>query len=358
VAEPVGREPDLRLTRAHGRGGDAHHSAVNPPPRSPVGSMSAELGHWCAGGHTDEVKLGRFMGTEIFVIDADTDTDVSRRLRRLGATVIAVPSLSARDLPSAYDGKRPDLRPACTTRPDRRRSHLHVRSSRAVVRGPDAAEAATMLTRRDRTAATISYDLNIAAVAKGRLSPADLTSIESMIGCSDIVTLSEGDLKSLRPGERHADAVRWLMARGPAIIAVTNGMGGYVGYVRGGSVPSHGCRAADVGATHGVSEKLTAGLLYALDERDLLGAGAHEALRGIGLREVNDVFSDANRYGASASSPLGSALTTPATQRPRACGRKSCWERSRHTHPVCVARWAGRAHSHACRARDALPPPF
>jgi hypothetical protein len=38
------------------------------------------------------------MGTEIFVIDADTDTDVSRRLRRLGATVIAVPSLSARDL--------------------------------------------------------------------------------------------------------------------------------------------------------------------------------------------------------------------------------------------------------------------
>jgi hypothetical protein len=215
VAEPVGREPDLRLTRAHGRGGDAHHSAVNPPPRSPVGSMPAELGHWCAGGHTDEVKLGRFMGTEIFVIDADTDTDVSRRLRRLGATVIAVPSLSARDLPSAYDGKRPDLRPACTTRPDRRRSHLHVRSSRAVVRGPDAAEAATMLTRRDRTAATISYDLNIAAVAKGRLSPADLTSIESMIGCSDIVTLSEGDLKSLRPGERHADAVRWLMTRDP-----------------------------------------------------------------------------------------------------------------------------------------------
>src|SRR6478609_4728336 len=286
--------------------------------------MSAELGHWCAGGHTDEVKLGRFMGTEIFVIDADTDTDVSRRLRRLGATVIAVPSLSARDLPSAYDGKRPDLRPACTTRPDRRRSHLHVRSSRAVVRGPDAAEAATMLTRRDRTAATISYDLNIAAVAKGRLSPADLTSIVSMIGCSDIVTLSEGDLKSLRPGERHADAVRWLMARGPAIIAVTNGTGGYVGYVRGGSVPSHGCRAADV------------------------GAGAYEALRGIGLREVNDVFSDANRYGASASSPLGSALTTPATQRPRACSRKSCWERSRHTDPVCVARWAGRAHSQAC----------
>ena len=95
MAEPVGREPDLRLTRAHGRVGDAHHSAVNPPPRSPVGSMPAELGHWCARGHTDEVKLGRFMGTEIFVIDADTDTDVSRRLRRLGATVIAVPSLSA-----------------------------------------------------------------------------------------------------------------------------------------------------------------------------------------------------------------------------------------------------------------------
>jgi fructokinase len=243
------------------------------------------------------------MGTQFFVIDVDAD--VSRRLRRLGATVIDAPSLSTHDLPSAYLGKRPDLRFACTTRPDRRRRHLHVRSSRSVVR---AAQVATRLARRDRTAATVSYDLNIAAVAEGRLSPADLTSIESMIGCSDIVTLSEGDLASLRPGERDADAVRWLMARGPAIIAVTNGMGGYVGYVRGGSVLSHGCRGADVGATHCVSKKLTAGLLYALDERDLLGAGAYEALRGIGLREVNDVFSDANRYGASASSPLGSAL--------------------------------------------------
>ena len=247
------------------------------------------------------------MGTEIFVVDADAD--VCRRLRRFGATVTAIPSLSAHDLPSAYLGKRPDLRPACNTRRDRRRSHLHVRSSRAVVREPDAAGAATRLTRRDRTAATISYNLNIAAVAKGRLSSVDLTSIVSMIGCSDIVTLSEGDLASLRPGERHADAVRWLMARGPGIIAVTSDMGRYVGYVRGGCVLSHGCRGADVGATHDVSEELTAGLLHALDERDLLGAGAYAALRGIGLREVNDVFSAANRYGASASSPLGSEVT-------------------------------------------------
>jgi hypothetical protein len=98
------------------------------------------------------------------------------------------------------------------------------------------------------------------------------------------------------------------MARGPAIITVTNGMRGSVGYVRGGSVLSDGCRAANAGATNGVSAALTAGLLYALDERDLLGPGAYEALRGIGLREVNDVFSAANRHGASTSSPLGSEL--------------------------------------------------
>jgi fructokinase len=236
---------------------------------------------------------------------------VSRRLRRLGATAIDIPSLSAHHLPSAYLGNRPDPLPACTIRPDRRRSHLHVRSPRAVGRESDAAEAATMLSGRDRTAATVSYDLNITAAAKGSLSPAHLTWIESMIGCSDIVTLSEDELAALRPGERYADAVRWLMARGPAMIAVTDSVAGVVGYVRGGSVLVRHRRAADVVATHAVSGALTAGLLYALDERGLLGASAYEALRGIGLREVHDVFRDANRYGASTSSPLGSALPRP-----------------------------------------------
>ncbi|MCQ4118768.1 hypothetical protein [Rhodococcus tibetensis] len=110
------------------------------------------------------------------------------------------------------------------------------------------------------------------------------------------------------PGERHADAVRWVMARGHAIVALTDGVAGVVGYVRGGSLLVRYRRAADVVATHSVSGALTAGLLYAWDEWGLLGASAYEALRGIGLREVHDVFRDANRYGASTAFPLGSAL--------------------------------------------------
>jgi fructokinase len=172
------------------------------------------------------------------------------------------------------------------------------------LRGPDTAEAAKLLARRDRTAATVSYDLNIGAAANG-LSTSDRISIELMIGCSDIVTMSECDLVSLRRGERHADAVRWMMARGPAIIALTDELGGYVGYFRGGSVV-HSCRVADARAAHGAGRALSVGLLYALDERGLLGAGAHEALRRIGSHKAHAVFSDANRYGASTSSPLGS----------------------------------------------------
>jgi hypothetical protein len=259
------------------------------------------------------------MGTEIFVIDDSTAivanghrvpsksgghwVGASRRLRRLRATVVDVPSLSAQHLPAAYLGKPDDLRPASPTRPDRRRSHLHVHSS-AVLRGPDAAEAATHLATRDRTAGTVSCDVNIGAAPNG-VSTSDRTAIESMIGCSDIVTMSECDLVSLRRGERHADAVRWVMARGPAIIAVTDDLGGYVGYVRGGSV-IHSGRIADVGAAHGVGRALSVGLLYALDERGLIGAGAHEALRRIGHQEAHAVFGDANRHGAASSSPLGS----------------------------------------------------
>jgi fructokinase len=175
------------------------------------------------------------------------------------------------------------------------------------LRGPDAAEAATHLATRDRTAATVSCDLNVGAAANG-LSTSDRTAIEFLIACSDIVTMSECDLVSLRRGERHADAVRWVMARGPAIIAVTDDLGGYVGYFRGGSVV-HSRRVADVadvGAARGVGRALSVGLLYALDERGLIGAGAHEALRRIGHHEAHAVFRDANRYGATSSSPLGS----------------------------------------------------
>lgn len=163
-----------------------------------------------------------------------------------------------------------------------------------------------MLARRDRTAATVSYEVKIDPV-KGGLSTAELASIESMIGCSDIVTMSECDLVSLRRGDLHADAIRWLMARGPAIIAVTDDLGGYIGYVRDGSVV-HSRRGVDVGVTHAVSAGLAAGLLSALDERCMLGAGAYGALRRIDLREANDIFRDANRHGASSSSPVKPTL--------------------------------------------------
>jgi hypothetical protein len=294
-------------------------SAANPPLGSPVGSMS--------GASTDgvlwitpvETKLGSVMRSEIFVIDEGSAVvttghrvprgtvghraGVSRRLRRLRATVVDVPSLSTQHLPAAYFGEPSDLRPASPTRPDRRHSHLHVHSSHAVLRGPDAAEAAMLLARRDRTAATVSYHPIIGAAANG-LSLSDRTSIEFMIGSSDIVTMSECDLVALRRGERHADAVRWMMARGPAIIVVTDDVGGYVGYFRGGSV-IHSRRVADAGAADRVGRALSVGLLCALDQRGLLGAGAHEALRRIG-DEAHAVFSDANRYGASTSSPRGS----------------------------------------------------
>ncbi|MET0474827.1 MAG: hypothetical protein ABW001_09320 [Mycobacterium sp.] len=262
------------------------------------------------------------MGTDFFVIDDGSTpvvnghrvprgtgrhrADVSRRLRRLGVTVVDVPSLSAQHLPAAYVSMRSDLRPTPPSRPDRLRSHLHVHSSGAVLRGSDAAEAATLLARRDRTAATVSCDLKIGSAANG-LSASDRTSIELMIECSDIVTMSECDLVALRSGERRADAVRWVMARGPAIIALTDDLGGYVGYFRGGSVV-HSRRNPDVGSTRGPGRVLSVGLLYALDGRGLLGAGAHESLRRIGRHQAHDVFSDANRHGASTDSALGSAL--------------------------------------------------
>ncbi|NDV08857.1 hypothetical protein GXW84_31005 [Rhodococcus sp. IEGM 248] len=44
-----------------------------------------------------------------------------------------------------------------------------------------------------------------------------------MTSRSDIVKLSDADLAWLRPGERHGDAIRWSMFRGPATLVVTHG---------------------------------------------------------------------------------------------------------------------------------------
>ncbi|QSE87346.1 carbohydrate kinase (plasmid) [Rhodococcus pseudokoreensis] len=123
--------------------------------------------------------------------------------------------------------------------------HLHV-GSIAVVRAPGADDVARLVSRQTPDT-TISYDVNVRPSAMGPRH-ISIARIDEMISRSDVVKLSDADLAWLRPGERHGDAIRWLMSRGPAIVVVTHGSAGATGYTRSGSVRVRGHR---VDVAHG-----------------------------------------------------------------------------------------------------------
>lgn len=160
--------------------------------------------------------------------------------------------------------------------------------------------ASASITGRGRPT-TQSYDVSVGLWATG-LRDTEIARIDEMISRSDIVKLSDGDLSWLRAGDRHGDAIRWLMSRGPAILVLTQGDGTVTGYTRSGSAHVRGYRA-QVANTAEWEEAFLHGLLDALIARDLLAHGSGRSLRTIGLADLRDVLHDAN------------LSATPATER-------------------------------------------
>nr|WP_271209406.1 PfkB family carbohydrate kinase [Rhodococcus wratislaviensis]GLK33939.1 fructokinase [Rhodococcus wratislaviensis] len=169
---------------------------------------------------------------------------IDQELSRCGVRVIQAGRPAARTSTTITHLDRPgadavDLRwdlahtdvPAC--------AHLHV-GSLAVVRAPGAEDVARLVSCQDPDT-TISYDVTVRPSVMGPRDTA-IAPIDEMISRSDIVKLSDADLAWLRPGERRGDGIRCLMSRGPAILVVTHGAAGAMGYTRSGSVRVRGHR--------------------------------------------------------------------------------------------------------------------
>lgn len=164
---------------------------------------------------------------------------------------------------------------------------------RVIQAGHPAGRTSTTITGRGRpTTTTLSYDASGGHPAIGHRDTAILR-IDEMISRSDIVMLSDGDLAWLRPGDRHGDAIRWLMSRGPAMLVVTHGHTAATGYTRRGSVHVRGHRVM-VADTAEWDDAFVAGLLHALTARDLLAPGTDRSLRSIGLDDLREILQDAN----------------------------------------------------------------
>lgn len=126
---------------------------------------------------------------------------------------------------------------------------------------------------------------------------ASIARIDEMLSRRSIVKLSDDDLAWLRPGDRPADAIRWVMSRGPAILIVTHGDAAATGYIRGGSVRVRGAAVSDPAEW---ADAFAAGLLQALTARDLLDRGTDRSLRSVSLEELRGILHDANLHAAQA----------------------------------------------------------
>jgi fructokinase len=181
---------------------------------------------------------------------------------------------------------------------------LHTGSIAAVQEPGCLAVAALVDTYR--VSATITLDPN---VRPSLTVDRDLTRerIEHLVERSDIVKVSEEDLRWIdpdRPPERIAQT--WL-ALGPAIVAVTMGDRGATAVCAAGvaRVPA---RAVQVVDTVGAGDAFMVGLIDALWGRGLLGAQRRAELRRIGLDALTVALETASLSSALTVARAGADL--------------------------------------------------
>jgi fructokinase len=137
------------------------------------------------------------------------------------------------------------------------------------------------LVERERTRGrvTISYDPNVRPALLGDAAQAR-TGIERLVALSDVVKVSDEDLRWLYPDQPDELVAQDWLALGPALVMVTRGGVGV--YALSAGVELY--RPAvpiDLVDTVGAGDSFTSGLLEALHRADLIGGSRREALVAI-----------------------------------------------------------------------------
>jgi fructokinase len=198
---------------------------------------------------------------------------------------------------------------------------LHT-GSLATALSPGNANVVDLMEREhERRRVTVSYDPNVRPALMGEAAQAR-QDVERLVALTDVVKVSDEDLRWLYP-DRGFEAVAhaWL-ASGPALVVVTCGGAG-VYALSAGLEMRRPAIAIDLVDTVGAGDSFTSGLLDGLRRADLIGAARHEALAAIDEATLVDVVDEAARIAAitcsrpGADPPTRAQLGAGAAARPR-----------------------------------------
>lgn len=136
------------------------------------------------------------------------------------------------------------------------------------------------IVRAARDTSMVSYDPNLRPSIMG--SPESVRErVETIVGLSDVVKVSDEDLRWLYPSDVEEDVVRRWSTQGPALVVLTRGGAGAMAATSTGIELEVAAPKVTVIDTVGAGDSFMSGLLDALWSARLLGAPQRDALHAI-----------------------------------------------------------------------------
>lgn len=187
---------------------------------------------------------------------------------------------------------------------------LHT-GSLATVLPPGEASVVDLVEREHkRGRVTVSYDPNVRPALLGDAARAR-PDIERLVALSDVVKVSDEDLRWLYPDRPDEDVAQAWLASGPALVVVTRGGAG-VYAVSAGLELHRRAVPIDLVDTVGAGDSFTSGLLDGLHRADLVGGARRDALAAIDEATLGSVVDAAALIAAITCSRPGADPPTRA----------------------------------------------
>ena len=156
---------------------------------------------------------------------------------------------------------------------------LHTGSLATVVPPGGASVVGLVEREHERGRVTVSYDPNVRPGLLGDVEQAR-PGIEHLVAMSDVVKVSDEDLRWLYPDRSDEDVAQAWLAAGPALVVVTRGGAGI--YAASAGLELHrDAVPTDLVDTVGAGDSFTSGLLDGLHRADLVGGQRRDALASI-----------------------------------------------------------------------------